>query len=270
MPLRAFVLNQGPFPPPPLRGFHGTTDPSAICRSRRWPSRVRRCPDGRLGRLPLLHIESFPCVLPPLPRWNRRRRFLVSPSATAAFPVIVAGRLPHRHFRGLLGVHCALQPARPADSLRSRFLECFSPFVTSWTAPSTSGWDEHRRSGFTPEDSMCLRKAHTTTKARTRFAVSASDAAIGSSWEANAVERSCHPFQPSGLLQASRSRPLGLLPRRAHPPARDVTRSERRRTSRPPPPPLASRLILSPREARARPAVSACVFRGTLTLGHNS
>jgi len=41
-------------------------------------------------------------------------------------------------------------------------MECFSPFVTSWSAPNASGWDEHRRSGFSPEDSMCLRKAHPT------------------------------------------------------------------------------------------------------------
>ena len=83
---------------------------------------------------------------------------LVSCPATAAFPVIMAGRLPHCSFRGLLGVHCALRPARPADSLRSLFLKYFSPFVTSWTAPSASGWDEHRRSGFAPEDSMCLSR----------------------------------------------------------------------------------------------------------------
>ena len=89
---------------------------------------------------------------------------LVTSPTTAAFPVIVAGRLPHWTFRGLLGVHCALRPARPADSLdRSRFWECFSPFVTSWTAPSASGWDDIRRSGLPPEDSRCLYKAHTTT-----------------------------------------------------------------------------------------------------------
>jgi len=58
----------------------------------------------------------------------------------------------------------AKRRGQSADSLRSRFLECFSPFVTSWTAPSASGWDEHRRSGFAPEDSTCLGKAHTTTR----------------------------------------------------------------------------------------------------------
>jgi hypothetical protein len=42
-------------------------------------------------------------------------------------------------------------------------LECFGLFVTSWSAPSASGWDEHRQSGFPPEDSTCLRKAHSTS-----------------------------------------------------------------------------------------------------------
>jgi hypothetical protein len=51
----------------------------------------------------------------------------VSCPATAAFPVIMAGRLPHCSFRGLLGVHCALQPARPADSLTEPFLGVLQP-----------------------------------------------------------------------------------------------------------------------------------------------
>ena len=41
---------------------------------------------------------------------------------------------------------------RTADPLYTGLvLECFSPFVTSWTAPSVSGWDEHRRAGFAPD-----------------------------------------------------------------------------------------------------------------------
>ena len=62
------------------------------------------------------------------------------------------------------------------------------------------------------------------------------------------------PFQPAGLLQASRPRSLGLLPRRAHPPAGDASRGQRGRTSRPAAPPLAAGLILpasqSPRSGR--------------------
>ncbi len=42
---------------------------------------------------------------------------LASYPAAAAFPVIMAGRLLHCSFRGLLGVHYTLQPAWTADCL---------------------------------------------------------------------------------------------------------------------------------------------------------
>jgi len=50
-----------------------------------------------VGRLPLLRCRSVDCVSSPLPRWNLRTRFALRPQ-TAAFPVIMAGRLPQRHF----------------------------------------------------------------------------------------------------------------------------------------------------------------------------
>lgn len=137
-----------------LRTHPPSAEPSLVLTGSTLPRRA-------LGRLPLLHIESLPCVLPPLPRWNRRSNS--SLYCDGDLPRYCGGSASTLDFRGLLGVHCALQPARPADSLRSRFLECFSPFVTSWTTPSASGWDEHRRSGFAPEDSTCLFKAHTMT-----------------------------------------------------------------------------------------------------------
>jgi hypothetical protein len=46
-------------------------------------------------RLPLLRTIPVPCVLPPLPRWDRRLRISLASPATAAFPVVRAGRLPH-------------------------------------------------------------------------------------------------------------------------------------------------------------------------------
>jgi hypothetical protein len=52
---------------------------------------------------------------------------LVSSPATTAFPMVVAGRLPRQRFRGLLGVHYALQPARPADSLMEPCLGVLQP-----------------------------------------------------------------------------------------------------------------------------------------------
>jgi transposase len=62
-------------------------------------------------------------------------------------------------------------------------------------------------------------------------------------------DRGGDPLQPAGLLQASRSRSVGLLPRRARPSAGDAPRRQRRRPSRPAPPPLAYRLTVSPRSS---------------------
>lgn len=108
------------------------------------------------GRLPLLHTKSVSCVLPPLPRRNRRTLF--SSLILQRRPSPLLWRVG---FRGYVFRACSVFTARcsPHGLLtpqRSLFLECFSPFVTSWSAPSASGWDEHRRSGFPPEDSMCL------------------------------------------------------------------------------------------------------------------
>jgi len=66
-------------------------------------------------------------------------------------------------FRGNAFRACSVFTARcsphglltPQSSL---LLEWFSPFVTSWSAPSAFGWDEHRWSGFTPEDSMRIAR----------------------------------------------------------------------------------------------------------------
>jgi len=118
--------------------------------------------DGHPDRLPLLHIESVPCVLPPIPRQNRR--MLLSSLLLRRRPSPLLRRVG---FCSLVFRACSVFTARcgPHGLLtprRSLFLECFRPFVTSRSAPSASGWDKHRRSGFSPEDSMCLSKAHTT------------------------------------------------------------------------------------------------------------
>src|SRR3954447_1559112 len=90
---------QGSFPPPALPGLGGHTSPSAICGRRCWPSRVHRwhgdAAPSHDRRLPLLRTAHVPCVLPPLPRWDRRLRISLASPTTAAFPVTMAGRLPH-------------------------------------------------------------------------------------------------------------------------------------------------------------------------------
>ncbi len=53
----------------------------------------------------------------------------VASSASAAFPVVMAGRLPHRWFRGLLSLHSRCGPRTSlAPYFRGLFSECFSSF----------------------------------------------------------------------------------------------------------------------------------------------
>lgn len=78
---------------------------------------------------------SSPCVLPPLPRWDRRVRPSLSSPRTAAFPVIMAGRLPHWLFRGLLGVHSRYGPHGPLTPFVGPFLEVLQAIRHLLTRP---------------------------------------------------------------------------------------------------------------------------------------
>jgi hypothetical protein len=72
-PRRAISLNSGPFPPPELPGFHGTTSLSATPRGPACPSRDSGWDlSSHRGGFPC--CIGFPCVdMPsPLPRWDRR------------------------------------------------------------------------------------------------------------------------------------------------------------------------------------------------------
>src|SRR5262245_65176180 len=61
---------------------------------------------------------------------------------TAAFPVMLAGRLPHHFFRGLLSVHSRYGlPARQVAEAAC-CLEGSDGFVTSAAAPIASGWSD--------------------------------------------------------------------------------------------------------------------------------
>jgi len=118
----------GPFPPPALPGFHGTTNLSAT------PRRPGLSLAGvRLGT-PSSHRWGFPCCLSiplpcmpsPVPRRDRSSR--VAHRSTS-------GGLPHRSGRSAPALRVSRSAQRsltlwPAWSLtpcRSRFLECFSP-----------------------------------------------------------------------------------------------------------------------------------------------
>ncbi len=163
-------------PLPCVRSETGPLPSTSVTRRPRYYGPIRHLPGPPLaltglalplyrhpGRLPLLHIESVPCVLPPIPRQNRRMRFSSLLLRRRPSPLLRRVSFCSNVFRACSVFTARCGPHGLLTPRRSLFLECFSPFVTSWTAPSASGWDEHRRSGFTPEDSMCLRKAHPTS-----------------------------------------------------------------------------------------------------------
>jgi hypothetical protein len=100
-------------------------------------------------------------MLSPLPRRNRKVRFSFTSLAVTAFPEIMAGRLPHCVFRGLLSVHSryGLHTCQVTDM--TLYTGGFSRFVTSTTAPIATGWNESCRAGFAPAGKPCLCTAHT-------------------------------------------------------------------------------------------------------------
>ena len=121
-PRQSSFLNSGPFPPPELPGFNGTTSLSATrcgpaCPSRAsgWDLASLRIGFPVLPQFPLCRHAVTITPVGPLDQIVQSEGLSTprrSP-ATAAFPVSVPGRLPRQTFRGLLDVHFAL---RPADS----------------------------------------------------------------------------------------------------------------------------------------------------------
>jgi len=118
-PLVASVLNQGPFPPPALPGFVGTTDLSATpgCPACPSPASGWSSPTTPWG-FPC--CARFPCVymLPPLPRRSVCVHICSIPQPYQSSPKGWSGRPAHRHFRGLLGVHsrCGLHTCTVTNS----------------------------------------------------------------------------------------------------------------------------------------------------------
>ena len=134
--LSAHILagpGQGPFPLPTLLGFVGIYGPIRHLLPPTLPLAGSSL-EGltfRRNRLPLLPTLHVSCVLPPLPRWDRRVRVSLTSPTPSAFPVALAGRLPHCLFRGLLGVHSHCGPHDPLTPTWGRFSKCFRSIVAS-------------------------------------------------------------------------------------------------------------------------------------------
>lgn len=158
------------FPPPALPGFSGTITASVICDGRPSPSRADRCPAGSQpantsADSPCCVFEHSACIPSPLPRWNGRRRFALPPSA-AAFPVIMAGRLPQRPFEA-----CSVFTARYVCTVR--WPAFHRPFLVvlqliCHLLNRSQCWRERGRPpGFAPGSQRRLCKAYTIIWSRT-------------------------------------------------------------------------------------------------------
>ncbi|BBJ69922.1 hypothetical protein ECC18A13_p11640 (plasmid) [Enterobacter sp. 18A13] len=142
--LGTLVLQQVAFAPLTLLSLFTTTPPSAIHNNRLSPSRgvVARLPGGHRYGLPLLHDRSIVMRAVTTTPVGMTGAFLTLFPVIVGLPRYYGVSAPTTAFRGLLSVHSRYGPHNLLTSLRSRFRESFSPFVTSWTAPCTSGRSE--------------------------------------------------------------------------------------------------------------------------------
>jgi len=138
---------------PALPGFNGTTGLSAtsLAVTGNWLIVTRDhmgCPCCL--RFPCVHAAATT----PVQRLGACLRSL--PQTHQPSPIWLPGRPAHCPFRGLLGVHsrCGLR------HLVTPYIEGFSHFVTSMTAPIASDWSKSCRAGLSPTGKRRLSTAH--------------------------------------------------------------------------------------------------------------
>src|ERR1035437_3664586 len=116
-------------------------------------------PRPRKG-LPVLHRSSSCMHAVAITPVDRKVHLSLSSFAISAFPEIMAGRLPHHVFRGLLSVHARYGLHTRQVTFMTLYTGGFSRFVTFTTAPIATGWNESCRAGFAPAGKPCPCTAH--------------------------------------------------------------------------------------------------------------
>jgi hypothetical protein len=89
--------------------------------------------------LRLVHVFMHAVATTPAGLMDLIRSY--SPSASA-FPRLLAGRLLHPRFRGLLSVHLHYGLHDRQVAYATLYIEGFSSFVASTTAPIATGWSD--------------------------------------------------------------------------------------------------------------------------------
>ena len=103
---------------------------------------VARLPAGRHRGLPLLHDRSIAMRAATTTPVDAARALFAHSRTANGLPRYYGESASTTAFRGLLGVHSRCGPHSLLASNRGLFKKCFSPFVTSWTAPCASGRSE--------------------------------------------------------------------------------------------------------------------------------
>ena len=161
--LPAPSLNQGPFPPPALPSFVSTTGLSATPSRPTCPSRASSWsfarPRYRASRVARAFLVCMPSQLP-------RRSDCGCPSlfstAISAFPICVDGSACASSFSRIAQCSHYITACTLAKSPNvTLYIEGFSHFVTSMTAPITSGWSDFAGWGLHPLEQRHLFTAHT-------------------------------------------------------------------------------------------------------------
>ena len=99
-----------PLPSAGITRFRGIAGLSATLPARPALAGFRLTRARHRQGFPCCYRLPLPCVPPSLPRRSRPVRASLASRPVAAFPVIRAGRPPHRPFRGLLNVHSRCGP----------------------------------------------------------------------------------------------------------------------------------------------------------------